>query len=58
MGDDLREMARSRERTCVSVYRVYMRKFRIVLERTSGRQTNLGICVPGHFVSLKDEHIQ
>lgn len=59
MGEDLREMARSRERMCVSVYRVYTRKSRVILRQTGEREvTNLGISIPSHFVSLKDEHIQ
>ena len=52
-------MARSRERMCVSVYRVYTRKFRVILRQMGKRDaTDLGIGIPSHFVSLEDERIQ
>ena len=52
-------MDRSRERTCVSVYRVYNEDSGSCWDKwVKGDVTNLGISIPSHFVSLKDERIQ
>ena len=49
----------TRENVCVGISHLYARIPSYIGGRTGeGDLTNLGVGIPSHFVSLKDEHIQ